>query len=245
VRLVASLLFAGSLTLNGLANRLPLNGKTTGELSAQYPNLFVPAGITFSIWGVIYLLLLAWTVAQFLPSPASTGRRVAPWFALASVLNGSWIVAWHFEFVPLSVVVMLGLLGVLLRLNALLLPGTPGEAPEAPHRLARVAFGVYLGWISVATIANVTALLVALGWSGGPLSDAAWASGMVVVGGGAGGFAMVRLRNPFLGMAVVWALGGILLNRKDDVVLVAWTAAILAGVLALLTLRELVMEVGR
>lgn len=245
MRVLASLLFAGSLVLNGLANRLPLNGKTTGELSAQYPNLFVPAGVTFSIWGVIYLLLMAWAVAQFLPGPSSTGRRVAPWFALASILNGTWIVAWHYEFVPLSVGIMLGLLGVLLYLNSLLVPGLPGQGAQPSHRLARAAFGVYLGWISVATIANVTALFVSVGWGGGPLSDAAWASGMVVVGGAAGGFAMGRLRNPFLGLAVVWALAGIVLNRKDDVVFVAGAAALVAGVLALLTLRELVLEARR
>jgi hypothetical protein len=245
MRILASLLFGGSLVLNGLANRLPLNGKTTGELSAQYPNLFVPAGITFSIWGVIYLLLMAWTVAQFLPGPSSTGTRVAPWFALASVLNGSWIMAWHYEFVPLSVGIMLGLLGVLLRLNVLLVPGLPDEGAPPSHRLARAAFGVYLGWICVATIANVTALFVSLGWTGAPLSDATWASAMAVVGGAAGGFAMGRLRNPFLGLAVVWALAGIVLNRKDDVLFVAGTAALAAGVLALLTLRELVMEARR
>jgi translocator protein len=236
MRLLAVLLFLGSLVLNALANRLPLNGKTTGELSAQYPNLFVPAGVTFSIWGVIYLLLLAWAIVQFLSGGSATGRRIAPWFALASVLNGSWILAWHYEFVALSVVIMSGLLITLLVLNTKLLPGktTPDGTP--PHLLARMAFGVYLGWISVATIANVTALLVASGWEGEPLSQAAWAMIMVVVGGGAGVVAVWRLRSPWVGLAVTWALVGIVLNRSGDVAAVAWTAAVCAAIVAVSTL---------
>lgn len=229
MRIVAALLFGGSLVLNVLANRLPLNGKTTGELSAQYPNLFVPAGITFSIWGVIYLLLAGWTVTQFLSGGADTGRRIAPWFALASLLNGSWILAWHYELVPLSVVVMSGLLATLLVLNAMIRPGTGMEGGRSPHILARIAFGVYLGWISVATIANVTALLVSVGWEGEPLSRAAWATIMVVVGAAAGVLAIRRLRSPWVGLSVTWGLVGIVINRSGDVPLVAWTAGICAA----------------
>lgn len=232
MRIVATLLFGGSLVLNALANRLPLNGKTTGELSAQYPNLFVPAGITFSIWGVIYLLLVGWTVTQFLSSGSATGRRIAPWFALASLLNGCWILAWHYEFVPLSVLIMAGLLVTLLVLNVELLPGRGVPEGRPPHLLARIAFGIYLGWISVATIANVTALLVAAGWDGAPLSRAAWAMVMVAVGAAAGVLAIRRLRSPWVGLAVTWALTGIVLNRSGDVPPVAWTAGLCAAVVA-------------
>lgn len=235
MRILATLLFAASLVLNGLANRLPLNGKTTGELSAQYSNLFVPAGVTFSIWGVIYLLLLGWTVTQFLRSGSATGRRIAPWFALASLLNGCWILAWHYEYVALSVAIMLGLLTTLLTLNAKTLPQRPTPDGSAPHRLARVAFGVYLGWICVATIANVTALLVASGWQGDPLPQAAWAIVMVVVGALAGIVAIRRLHSPWVGLAVTWALVGIVLNRSGDVASVAWTAGACAAIVAVST----------
>lgn len=235
MRVLAALLFLASLVLNALANRLPLNGKTTGELAAQYPNLFVPAGVTFSIWGVIYLLLMGWTVTQFLSSGSATGRRIAPWFAVASLLNGSWILSWHYEFLGLSVVIMLGLLVTLLVLNTQLLPGKRAPDGTGPHLLARVAFGVYLGWIAVATIANVTVLLVASGWRGDPLPQAVWAMIMVVAGATAGVVAVRRLRNPYVGMAVTWGLIGIVLNRSDDVVAVAWTAGVCAAIVALFT----------
>lgn len=236
MRILATVLFVGSLVLNALANRLPLNGKTTGELSAQYPNLFVPAGVTFSIWGVIYLLLAGWTVTQFLSGGSATGRRVAPWFALASLLNGCWILAWHYEFVALSVVIMLGLLATLLTLNVRLLPRRTTPDGTGSHLLARIAFGVYLGWICVATIANVTAFLVASGWQGEPLSQAAWAMIMVVVGASAGMLAIRRLRSPWVGLAVTWALIGIVLNRSGDVSSVAWTAGISAAIVSAITL---------
>jgi hypothetical protein len=219
-----------ALVANGLAAWLPLNDRTTGELSAQYPNLFVPAGITFSIWSVIYLMLLAWTVAQFFGDRRALAERIAPAYAISSALNAAWIFAWHYEQVALSVLIMLGLLVSLLRINAIL----AGET--GAHWLPRAAFGVYLGWICVATIANITALLVDLGWDGAGVPDATWAMILVVVGAAAAAFALLRLRNPLIGAAVVWAFAGIVLNRWGDYRAIAFTAiamAVLVGAIAL------------
>ncbi|TVR65022.1 MAG: hypothetical protein EA422_05190, partial [Gemmatimonadales bacterium] len=161
MRITAALFLLVTLVVNWLANSLPLGGRTTGELAAEYPNLFVPAGVTFSIWGVIYLGLMTWAVMQFVPGRREVGRMLAPGFALTSVLNAGWLFAWHYGQVEISVVIMAALLVTLLGLNARLGGWAPerlrGPAPES----ARFAFGVYLGWISVAFIANVTALLVA------------------------------------------------------------------------------------
>lgn len=231
-RIVATLFLAGALLVNALANRLPLGGYTTGELSALYPNLVVPVGFTFSIWGIIYLLLVGWCVAQFLDHASATGRQVAPLFALSSILNAGWLFAWHYRMPGLSVLVMLALLVVLLRIN-LQLARSPMRVPG----LARSAFGVYLGWIIVATVVNVTAWLVSVGWSGGPIPAGAWAVILLLVGAGLAVFGLVRLRNPFVGAAVVWAFAGIAVNRWDDVPAIAWTAvamAALVGAAALL-----------
>ncbi len=214
MRILATLALLGTLGVNALAVRLPLGGLTTGELSALYPNLFVPAGITFSIWGVIYLLLGGWAAGQFLSRWEETGRALAPWFALSSVLNGGWLFAWHFQQVLLSVLVMIALLGVLLVVHARLLRLEEGGIP-APL-LARAAFGVYLGWIFVALIANVTALLVAMGWGGLGLSDAVWAVAMVLVGGAVGAFATLRLGNAWVAGAMAWAFLGIILARLPE-----------------------------
>jgi hypothetical protein len=242
-RLLATGSLAAALVMNGLANRLPLGGRTTGELSDLYPNLFVPAGVTFSIWGIIYALLLAWTVAQFLPGSSALGRRLALPFALSSILNGVWLIAWHNTLVGLSVLIMLGLLAVLLRINVLIAEAQTfgGEEPARRSLLPRAAFGVYLGWVLVAMLANITALLVATGWDGS--SGATWAVVLVLVGAGVAIVTLARIRNPFVGAAVVWAFGGIALNRWDDVPAIAWTAVAMMVVVGIASVA--LVRVGR
>jgi benzodiazapine receptor len=210
-RLVATLALAGALVVNSLAQTLPLGGRTTGELSALYPNVVVPVGATFSIWGLIYLGLLAWTGVQFLPRAARLGARLAPLFALTSVWNAGWLVAWHHLLPGLSVVVMASLLGTLVLLHLRLEEAEArgeAEAPRIPLVLARGAFGLYLGWILVATVVNLTAWLVSLGWEGWGLSDVTW--GALVVGVGIGVAALVqhRFRNAAIGGAAAWGFLG-------------------------------------
>lgn len=214
------LAFSAVLVANYLANALPLNGKTTGELSNQYANLFVPAGLTFSIWGIIYLWLLVWvgvqTVALFHPK---TLERIAPgieniglWFAATCVLNVAWLFAWHWELLPLSVALMVALLAVLWRLNTGI--GAPADAFE--KWLVRAPFGIYQGWITVALIANVTALLVALRWDGFGIAESTWALVMVMVGALLATSIVRMYGNVFHGIAVAWALFGIYLKRSSD-----------------------------
>ncbi len=230
MRTLAALALAGALVVNAMANALPLGGRTTGELSALYPNLFVSAGITFSIWGVIYLLAAAWGVAQFRPAQREPARRIAPAFTLSSVLNAAWLFAWHFEQVLLSVLVMAALLGALLRIHRGLEGGAAGVLPRA-------AFGMYLGWIEVALLANVSAWLVAVEWGGWGIPDPIRASILVLAGAAAGLATMWRFGNPWVGLAMVWALLGIAMARWPEhpgVAGIAVSAAVL--VMAALTL---------
>lgn len=213
------LFFAFMVVMNYLANALPLNGKTTGELSGMFPNLFVPAGITFSIWGVIYLLLLIFCIVQFLPSGQQAVTGIGWLFALSCLFNGLWIVFWHFGKVELSVVVMLGLLVTLVAINY--------QLKGLPTGIVKVAFGIYLGWICIATIANVTALLIHFNWSGGGISAEVWTIVLVAVGMAITLFSMVRLNNPWAGLAVIWAFAGIVIKRQGD-----YRSIVIAAVLA-------------
>jgi len=226
--------FAGMIIMNYLANALPLGGKTTGELSDAYPNLFVPAGITFSIWGIIYLLLAGFGVAQFSQRGAPLAESLGWLFAVSCLLNGLWIVAWHYEKVPLSLLVMAGLLLTLILINARL--------EDQPLGLTKAAFGIYLGWISIATIANVTALLVRLHWDGFGISPEIWTIVMIVAGAAIVSAAILKLANPFLGLAVVWAFAGIILKRSQDSPSIVAAAA--AGILAVaaVTIRAFLKE---
>ncbi len=220
------LLFVLMVFLNYLANALPLNGKTTGELSAEYPNLFVPAGVTFSIWGVIYLLLLVFVIVQFRESNRDILEAVGWAFAISCLFNAAWIVAWHYQHIPASLLVMLGLLISLVYIGE--------KIQDLPAGFFKLVFGLYLGWICVATIANVTAALVYYNWGGWGISESVWA--MVMIGAGFAIIAIssIKLQNPFAGLAVAWAYAGIALNRHNDHLSIAVVA--IAGTTVILTL---------
>ncbi len=208
LKLVNIIAFIIMIVLNYLANALPLGGKTTGELSAQYPNLFVPAGITFSIWGVIYLLLLGFIILQFRTENKAMVNTIGGLFAISCVLNSLWIAAWHYENPGLSMVIMILLLITLVLINFRLTPLAGG--------ISKAAFGIYLGWICIATIANATALLVAVNWQGWGISDETWAVIMVLAGAAITALVLQKFRNPFTGLAVIWALAGIIIKRQSD-----------------------------
>jgi hypothetical protein len=231
---ILGLLFA--LLINYLANALPLNGIATGEISDAIPALFTPAGYVFAIWGIIYLGLIGFTVYQALPAQKNNPRleKIGYWFFLSSLLNGIWIFLWHYGQIALSVLVMLGLL------YSLLMVYTRSEIGLVrPRRLEAwtldIPFGIYLGWISVATIANISALGVVSGWNGFGLSPVFWTISVILVGVLLAFAMIVRRKEIAYPLVLVWAFAGIYAVRQD-VPAVAWTAAAAAAVIFLFLL---------
>ena len=227
--IIAVLGFLAVVAINGLANALPLNGVNTGQLSDEIPNLFVPAGLTFSIWGLIYLLLVGYSVAILREAfragknPAWTAKEA--WlFILNMAANVGWIFAWHWRLVGLAMVLMLVILDTLIALeqsNQAKLASGGSLDPSTGVSKVRAFFltvplRVYLGWISVATIANVTALLVTLGWGGFGISESFWTV-LVIVAGlvVALGFSVWK-RQVAAPLVVVWAYAGIVLKRLQE-----------------------------
>ncbi len=210
--------FLGTVVINGLANAIPLNNKTTGELSDQYPNLFVPAGLTFSIWGLIYLLLAIFAIYQLIyalrknTQSASFLERIGMLFFVSSVANIGWIFAWHYEIVPLSLLIMLILLGSLIAIYVRLNIGR-AESTKAEKYLVHLPFSIYLGWITIATIANATALLVHLNWNRFGLSEQFWAVAVIVVGIAIALTILFYRKDIFYCLVIDWALIGILIKR--------------------------------
>jgi hypothetical protein len=210
--------FLGTVVINALANILPINNKTTGALSDQYPNLFVPAGLTFAIWGLIYVLLAIFVVYQLIPSVRRDAQkvdfvqRIGPLFFISCIANMGWIFAWHYEIVPLSLVLMLILLGCLLAIYLRLNIGK-SEATKAKKYLVHLPFSVYLGWITIATIANVTALLVDINWGSWGLGEQFWAVAVIIVGIVIALSVLFTRKDIYYGLVVDWALLGILLKR--------------------------------
>lgn len=220
--------FVVMIVMNYLANALPLNNKTTGQLSDALPNLFVPAGLTFSIWGVIYLLLAAFCVIQFKSTNNEVIEKISWIFAVSCLLNALWIVAWHYQKLPLSLLIMAGMLISLIYINLLI--------RELPFGIIKAAFGVYLGWICIAAIANVTALLVRYQWNGLGISEPTWTIIMISVGTLIVSLTLLRMRNPFIGMSVVWAFLGIYIKRHTDYRSIAFIAIAAMVVVSIVTL---------
>jgi hypothetical protein len=214
--------FLAVIVSNTLAVLLPLNNNTTQALSDKYANLFVPAGLTFSIWGVIYILLGIYTVYQMVIAfkPAAQKRdfidRIGIWFFISCIYNTGWIFAWHYEVMWLSLVIMLLLLASLLVIYLRLGTGRREDVSNNEKGLVHLNFSIYLGWITVATIANVTAFLVKYGWNRFGLDEQFWTVVVIAVGilitlG------MIFIRNDiFHSLVVIWAFAGILIKRLAD-----------------------------
>jgi hypothetical protein len=214
-----------TIVVNGLANALPLNGLQTGEISNRFQVYFVPAGYVFSIWGLIYLGLIAYAIFQALPAQRENPRLRATgwWIALGGLANSAWIFLWHYEQFPLTLVAMLVLLATLL-ITYLRLGGGRTAVPPAERWLVRLPFSIYLGWITVATVANVTSLLDYLKWDGFGLAPELW-MGIVL----AAVLLIAVLMNftrrdvPYA-MVLLWALAGIAVKHAGvaAVVIPTW-----------------------
>jgi hypothetical protein len=204
--------FVGVLVVNYLANALPINGVKTGNISNKYFNEFAPANLTFAIWGVIYLLLIGTIIWQF-KYVGNAFEEMNKWFLTNSLLNAAWLFAWHYEILPLTIVLMLGILYSLIQLNRI-------ESKELPQDLrgkwlAQSGFGIYLGWICIATIANFTTLLVSINFNKFGLTDTFWTGAVIGIGSITSAMLVVRYKNMFIGFAVIWALIGIVLRQNQ------------------------------
>lgn len=217
-----------ALTVNIIASVLPLNGQNTGEISDRFKVYFVPAGYVFAIWGVIYLGWIAFTIFQLRPSQKEYPRlrRLGYLFALSNVANAAWLFCWHYNLFALSVFVMLTLLALLIA-GYLRLDVNLSSVGLAEYWSLDVLFSVYLGWITVATVANITDWLYFVNWDGFGISAPAWAVLMLVIASLLG-FAMALARRDagYL-LVLVWAFAGIAVKQTSAplVVLSAWIAA--------------------
>jgi hypothetical protein len=165
----------GMITINILANALPINGLNTGKISDTFHVFFVPAGYVFSIWGLIYIGLLSYMVYQALPAQKDNPRLRATgwWIVLGGVANSIWIFLWHYQLFIGTLAAMLVLLASLVATYIRLGIGET-KVSKAETWLVRIPFSVYLGWITVATIANVTDVLDYLKWNAFGIAAQTW-----------------------------------------------------------------------
>lgn len=207
--LAAAALLA-TLAVNALAVYLPLGGRTTGAISDMYPVLVTPAGFAFSVWSVIYAGLVAF-VAYGASSRGRGERRVERlWvpFIATCVFNVAWLFAWHFLYVGLSLAFMVALFAGLVVAYRRIGPAF-GADDAAFTAFVRTPFGLYLGWIAVATIVNARVVAYELGWQGGGATEVA-ATVLAILGVAAVSlWLLARRRDLAFAAVAAWALMGI------------------------------------
>lgn len=236
ISVIVSLVVA--VVVNGLANALPINGITTAEISDSFDVFFVPAGYVFAIWGLIYLALFVYAIYQALPAQRENPRlqRTGWIFVLSSLANTAWIFCWHYGYFALSVVMMAVLLGSLIAIYWRL--GTGRTAVSRAEQWAvRVPFSIYLGWITVATIANITVLLDYVNWNGWGIAPEVWTVIMLVVAVVVAGLMALRHRDVAYLLVLVWAFAGIGVKQAETplVANTAWAAAVVVAMMVVVT----------
>ena len=247
------------IAVNVLANALPINGRTTGAISDAYENLFAPAGLTFAIWGVIYLLLGAHVLYQLglFHGPVDNGgtgrslrvsllERVGILFSLSSLANIAWILSWHYDLILLSTVLLATMLVLLILITRTILAA---DLSTRDRLFVRLPFSVYFGWITVATIANITVWLVSIGWDGFGIPESTWAVAIIAVGAAIGTAVILRDSDIAYGLVLIWAYLGIWIKHTSSTgfngaypavsatALVGITALIIAGAVTILRRR--------
>jgi len=232
-QLIVIFAVAGTILVNGLANALPLNGQTTGEISDRFQVYFVPAGYVFSIWGLIYVGIILYAIYQALPAQRENPslRRIGYPFALSCLANVIWLLLWHYEYFVLTLVAMASLLALLIVIYVRLGIGKV-KVSTAEKWLVHLPFSIYLGWISVATIANVTSVLDYLNWNQWGLSAESWTVIMLLIAVILA-WAMSLTRGDIAYcLVLIWAFIGIAVKNADTpmVATAAWVAVVFASI---------------
>lgn len=229
------------LLVNGLSQSQRWNDTTIGEISDQYENLFTPAGYAFAIWGLIFLMLVAYALFQvrrafFSKKESPFIEQTSWWFSIANVCNASWVVAFTYDYVGLSVVIMLGILISLIQI----IRNTNMERWDAPIEVIAFVWWpicIYVGWIAVATIANVSAFFASIDVTGDEFTQVVWTMVMITIAVIINAF-MVWLRNMReFALVAVWALVAIYMRHKDSIQSIAYYA--LCGALLLIVITSL------
>jgi len=208
------ILLAVTLAVNTLGALGVINGLSQKEVSDRFPTLITPSPSTFSIWGVIYgLVILAVIMLMVKKNDAyyhQVQDQAGPLFWASCVLNIAWIIAFSFVLIELSVLFILALTATLALLCSRIL-----ALQETKRWLMPLAFGLYTGWLFIASVVNIAAMLVKLGWNGFGLSQEVWAIAVLLAAAALVVSVMLKLRNAAFPLPVAWAYLGIFLFLRS------------------------------
>ncbi|MEQ6167422.1 tryptophan-rich sensory protein [Ekhidna sp. MALMAid0563] len=236
-RIIPILSLVVVLIVNFLANFLPIGGRTTGEVSEAYPTLFTPAGFTFSIWGVIYVFLITYVIYQYLPRNREDRMfdRINRHFVVNCTANALWIFAWHYELITLSLILMAVILSSLIGIYRHVLPGK--IAGFRDKLFVRVPFSLYFGWITVATLANISVEQSVIGMDNWIMTKTVWVFVELALAGAIATVMVIRYRDPIFGGVVAWAAYGITERQTETPEVAGAAAAIMILVLVILIIE--------
>ncbi len=230
-----------TIAVNIMSNALPFNGLSAPEIADSFDVYFVPAGYVFSIWSVIYFGLIAYAVYQLLPVQRENPRlrQTGWWFALSCAANSIWLYLWHYGYFALSVLAMLILLISLIVIYQRLGVGTHA-VPSGEGWFVHLPFSIYLGWITVATIANITAFLDFVNWNGFGISPEIWTVIMLVVAIAVAGLMAYSRQDIAYLLVLIWAFIGIGVEQSDtsQVANAAYLAAAIVAIFVILVIIQ-------
>lgn len=217
--LISIVTFTLTLVVNALANALPINGMDTGAISDYYANLFAPAAITFSIWGLIYALVAAfvfYSIFTYLKGNDRSQALIAPLllpFIISNIANSLWIFAWHYQIIWLTLILMIIILASLISIN---LSFRKMTLIRIHQFIVKLPFAVYFGWITIATVANVTVFLVSINWNGFNIPDYIWMDIVVIIAAIIGFWATWYYHSVAYGLVHLWAYLGIATKHMSE-----------------------------
>jgi len=247
LKLINIIAFALTVLVNTLAGSTTiLGGKLTAQISDANPTLITPAGYVFSIWGIIYILLGIFVIFQVLPSQKGKDyqREIGWLFVLSSLLNIVWLFLWQFEYLTLSVIVMFLLLATLIAIYLRLNIGK--SKVSLPEKLAvHLPFSVYLGWITIASIADVSVTLVSVKWDGFGISQETWATLIIIIALLITLLVIATRKDVAYGLVVIWALLGIAVKQSGNQNIVTTTEITAVVIVIALALSILVSRLRR
>jgi translocator protein len=231
--------FLLTIVVNFMATSIPLGGQTPREISENYPSLFTPSSLTFSIWGLIYLSLTLFVIYQALPAQRSkvTLATISPLFKLNCLANAAWILAWHYDFLILSVLIMVSILASLVAIYRVL-DAERASATALERAIVHFPFRLYLGWICVALIANVSTVQTAMGWDNVGIDSVNWTLLKLALAGAIAATIMARKADVVTALVVSWAGYGIYIKQAATPQ-VSGAAISLAVLLLMLAVFEL------
>ena len=237
------------ILVNWLANAFPFNGQSTGDVLDASPVWFQPAEWAFLIWGLIFLLLLAFAIFGLLPAGRRNPwlRRISPFFLIANIANAIWLFFWHWEQFGATLVTMAILLLSLVAIYTILhwRRKDEREAHGGERLFVWPVFSIYLGWISVAALANLAVYLDRDGWDGGPFSLRMWSVFMLIAGGIVCAFMAFVRRDGLYPLVFAFASVAIAVEQWDRSRLVSTVAIVIAVIEAILVVVAILMAFDR